>query len=131
MAHTADAQKLSVSSHQALRDEQSKAAADVYEVHLLVTTGERRENDLQKGEKSIWRLALRDDQGSEVTPSSVERDKRPVDVIRAEYPDMSDFATAYVVRFPRTLDVLRQGAKQFSIIMASTRGGVELVWQAP
>ena len=115
----------------ALLAEQRREAQEFHEVELLVSTYNRDENDLAKGERSIWRLALVDDDGREVTPVSVTKDRRPRDVIRAEYPDFGDFATAYVVRFPRTFQVLGADARQFSLKMASTRGGIELLWKAP
>ena len=129
VAQNAKIQKLSAEGQKALTTKQTEAAAETHELHLLVTTWDSDENDLHKGEKSVWTLALRDDQGSLIEPASIERDKRPLQVIRAEYPNMGDFATAYVVRFPPTLEILRQGAKQFSLTMASPRGSVELVWQ--
>lgn len=129
IAHTGATRKLPEVEQKTLREEHGKVAAEFHEVHLLVTTWDRKENDLQKGAKSVWRLSLRDDQGGEVEPESVTRDKRPQFIVQAEYPDMGDFATAYIVRFPHTIDVLRQGAKQFSLVMSSSRGAVELVWQ--
>ncbi len=129
VAQNAKLQRLGAEGERALAAKESEAAAESHELHLLVTTWDSEENDLHEGERSVWTLSLRDDRGSLVEPTSIERDKRPLQVIRAEYPNMGDFATAYVVRFPRTLDILRQGAKQFSLTMASPRGSVELVWQ--
>ena len=129
IAHAGKTRKLPEAEQKALREDHGNVASEFHEIHLLVTTWDRSENDLQKGTESVWRLALRDDQGGEVEPESITRDKRPHFIIQAEYPDMGDFATAYIVRFPRTIDVLRQGAKQFSLVMASSRGAVEMVWQ--
>lgn len=102
--------------------------AEPYEVHLLVTTNDRRENDLTKGKRSVWRVVLVDAQGNEVEPLSIERDRRPREVIRAEFPDFGDFAEAYVARFPRDVVLLGPGVTQLSLKMGSARGGVELVW---
>ncbi|MCG8417864.1 MAG: hypothetical protein MJE77_07970 [Proteobacteria bacterium] len=129
VAHSARTHKLSPDSQKALQEEQSKAAAASHEVHLLVTTWDRNENDLHKGEKSVWRLVLADDRGGEVAPVSIERDRRPFYVVRAEYPDLGDFAVPYVARFPRQISLLRGDARQFSLTMASTRGAIEFVWQ--
>lgn len=120
---------LSPEARQRLQAEQIKAAEQApYEIHLLVTTHDFRENDLHRGDNSIWRLALIDDRGNQVEPIEVKRDRRPIEVIRAEYPDMGDFTTAYIARFPRTIEVLRPDASKFSLEMASVRGAVNLVW---
>jgi hypothetical protein len=102
--------------------------SEPYEVQLLVTTNDRRENDLAKGKRSVWRVVLVDSQGNEIEPLAIERDRRPREVIRAEFPDLGDFAEAYVARFPRDVALLGPGATQFSLKMGSARGGVELVW---
>jgi hypothetical protein len=106
-------------------------AAGPYEVELLVTTWDRRENDLDKGKRSIWRVALLDDQDHEILPLEIVRDKRPFHTLRAEFPMLDDFAVAYVARFPRTQPVLGPSAKQVRLRMSSERGGVELAWAAP
>lgn len=110
--------------------EQTRVASESepYEVELLVTTNERRENDLTKGKRSIWRVVLVDQQGNEIEPISIERDRRPREVIRAEYPDLGDFAEPYVARFPRDVALLGPGVEKLSLKMGSPRGGVELVW---
>jgi hypothetical protein len=129
VARLADKQGLSPDARQRLQAEQVKAAEEEpYEVQLLVTTHDHRENDLNRGESSIWRLVLIDDRGNEVEPIEIKRDRRPLEVLRAEYPDMGDFATAYIVRFPRTIEVLRPDATRFSLKMASARGAVSLAW---
>lgn len=131
LAHTTETRKLAPEARTALEELHKKSTIEFHEVQLLVTTWDRAENDLQKGVSSVWTLALHDDKGGVVEPVSITRDKRPLAVIRAEYPEMGDFAIAYIVRFPRSLQVLRQDAKQLSMTMSSTRGAVELVWQSP
>jgi hypothetical protein len=121
--------KLTPSARAALLEAQRQEASEHHEVHLLVSTSNRRENDLQRGPRSIWRLALIDDRGNEVEPLHIRRDRRPRSVIAAEFPELGDFATAYIVRFPRDIDLLRPDAQRFSLTMASARGGVELVWE--
>jgi hypothetical protein len=110
--------------------EQTRQVSDSepYEVQLLVTTNDRRENDLTRGKRSVWRVVLVDAQGNEIEPLSIERDRRPREVIRAEFPDLGDFAEAYVARFARDVALLGPDATQFSLKMGSARGGVELIW---
>ncbi len=99
-----------------------------YEVVLVVTTYDRSENDLHRGERSVWRVALVDDAGVETAPTSIVRDRRPIEVLRAELPEVGDFATVYVATFPRAAAVLRDGARRMALRMWGARGGVELVW---
>jgi hypothetical protein len=100
-------------------------AAGPLEFQLIVITWDRRENDLERGKKSVWHLALIDDHGMEVEPLEVVRDKRPDYIIRAEYPAMNSFARAYIARFPRD----KLGATgRLRLHMSSPRGGVQLVW---
>ena len=100
-----------------------------YELELLVSTYDRSENDLARGKRSMWSIWLIDGFGKQVEPVSIKKDKRPRGVIREYFPDFDDFDEAYVVRFPRTIDVLHPGAKQFSLRMASAHGAVEVVWK--
>ena len=113
-----------------LTDEQKAADDAHYEVALFVATYRHEENELQKGEKSMWRIVLADDQGNEIRPVEIKRDRRPPEVIRAYFPDTTPRHIAYVARFPRSAELLGAGAGKFSLKMASARGGVELVWTA-
>lgn len=106
-------------------------AAGPYEVELMVTTWDRRENDLDRGAKSVWRVVLLDAEGHEILPLEIVKDKRPRFVIRAEFPAFGDFAEAYVARFPRDARVLGPGVRQVRLRMSSERGGVEVTWDAP
>lgn len=102
-----------------------------WELELLVTTWDRRENDLDHGKRSVWRVVLVDDAGNEIEPLEIIKDKRPAFTLRADYPAFGDFATAYIARFPRTAAVLGPGVKQVRLRMSSSRGSVELAWTAP
>ena len=110
---------------------QAKAeTAGPYEVALLVTTWDRRENDLDRGEKSIWRVALIDEAGNEIKPLEIVKDKRPAFTVRTDYPAYGDFATAYTARFPRDTELFGPGAKRIRLRMTGVRGGVEVTWSA-
>jgi hypothetical protein len=110
--------------------QEQAALADHYEVELLVTTWERRENDLDRGKRSVWNVRLVDDDGTELAPTEIVRDKRPREVLLADVPAFGDFAVAYIARFPRTTDLFRPGARHVKLHMWSPRGGVELAWDA-
>lgn len=109
---------------------QAEAASD-YEFALVVTTHDRAENDLDRGERSVWHLALVDAAGVETAPSSIERDKRPLMVLRAELAEFGDFAVAYRVRFPRTALALGADVREVTLKMWGSRGAVALRWRAP
>jgi len=106
-------------------------AAGPYEVELLMTTWDRRENDLDRGKRSVWHVVLVDEQGNEVAPIEIIKDKRPAFTVRAEFPALGDFATAYIARFPRTAPLLGPSAKLVRLRLSGERGGVELAWAAP
>jgi hypothetical protein len=105
-------------------------ATGPYEIQLMVTTWDRRENDLDRGKRSVWRVVLVDDSGAEIEPIEIIKDKRPPFTVRAEFPALGDFATAYIVRFPRAKPVLGPNVHQIRLRMSSERGGVQLVWAA-
>ena len=116
---------------EALQQRMAQAQADMegpWEVELLVTTWDRRENDLDRGKRSVWRVVLVDDNGTEIEPLEIVKDKRPRFTISADYPAYGDFTTAYVARFPRTATILGPGVKQVRLRMSGSRGGVELRW---
>jgi hypothetical protein len=127
--YMADRQNMSNAARAALLAQTRQACeTEPYEVHLLVTTQDRRENDLIKGKRSVWRVVLVDQNGNEIEPISIQRDRRPREVIAAEFPHFGDFAEPYIARFPRDTALLGPGIERFSLKMGSARGGVELIW---
>lgn len=108
--------------------EEARAAEGDYEISLVVTTYNRDENDLDRGERSIWKLALVDDKGVETPPIEIVRDRRPAEVIRAEVLEYGDFAEAYVARFPRSAAALGPDVSAVKLRMWSSRGAVQVVW---
>jgi hypothetical protein len=110
---------------------QSRAdVAGPYELEVMLTTWDRRENDLDRGKKSVWRVVLIDESGQEIAPLEIVKDRRPAFVVRAEFPSLGEFATAYVARFPRSSPLFGPTAKQVRLRMSSTRGGLEVDWKA-
>ncbi len=105
-------------------------AAGPYEFELLVTTWDRRENDLDRGKRSVWRVRVLDEQGMEVEPLEIVRDKRSEGVLKSEFPAFGKFSIAYIVRFPREKPLLGPSVKQLRLHMSSSRGHVQLVWKS-
>ncbi|HEU4613349.1 MAG TPA: hypothetical protein VFS15_14760, partial [Kofleriaceae bacterium] len=89
-----------------------------------------RENDLDRGKKSVWRVVLVDQAGNEIEPIEIVKDKRPDFTVRADYPAFGDFATAYIARFPRDAQLLGPDVRSVRLRMSSVRGGLELEWKA-
>jgi hypothetical protein len=126
--HDADIRGL-VGEGREQRIAQSRAeVAGPYELELMLTTWDRRENDLDRGKKSVWRVVLIDDGGQEIEPLEIVRDRRPAFVVRAEFPALGEFATPYIARFPRARPILGPSAKHVRLRMSSTRGGLEVDW---
>jgi hypothetical protein len=119
----------------AARDQRlAQSRADIagpFELEVMVTTWDRRENDIDRGKKSVWRVVLIDDQGQEVEPIEIVKDRRPTFVVRAEFPALGEFALPYIARFPRSAAVFGPSAKQVRLRMSSSRGGLEVDWTAP
>ena len=129
----ADLRKLTGEARDKLCAQAQADMAGPYEVELLFTTWERRENDLDRGKKSMWRTVLVDDQGQEIEALEIVKDPRSSDVhaVRDEFPAAGDFSRAYIARFPRTTPVLGPSVRSLHLRMTSERGGLELVWEAP
>src|SRR6185295_53203 len=99
---------------------QSRAdVAGPYELEVMVTTWDRKENDLDRGKRSVWRVVLIDEAGQEIEPIEIVRDRRPAFVVRAEFPALGEFATPYIARFPRTTPILGPNARQVRLRMSS------------
>ncbi|MGN6110169.1 MAG: hypothetical protein ACTHU0_34000 [Kofleriaceae bacterium] len=114
---------------QRLAEAQAEAAGP-YEFELMVTTWDRRENDLDRGDKSSWRVRMLDDEGREIEPLEIVKDRRPSFVVRAQFPAFGDFATAYVARFPRSRPLLGPNVKAMRMRISGQRGAVQLNWIA-
>ena len=126
--HDADLRGL-VGEGREQRIAQSRAdVAGPYELEIMLTTWDRRENDLDRGKKSVWRVVLIDEDGQEIEPLEIVRDRRPAFVVRAEFPALGEFATPYIARFPRTRPIFGPSAKHVRLRMSSTRGGLEVAW---
>ncbi len=122
--------KLPAEERQKLLDKMKKEESEFYEVELMVAVDDRRSNNLHQGQRSAWRLSLVDDDGQEIEPTSVIKDRRPRTVVQAEFPHLSNFHTAYVVKFPKTVPLFGPDARQVAFKMGNQRGAVELFWEA-
>jgi hypothetical protein len=129
-AYEADNRGLTGAAREKLLAEARAEVSGPYELEVMLTTWDRRENDLDRGKKSVWRVVLIDEQGQEIEPLEIIKDRRPSFVVRAEFPGLGEFATPYIARFPRTTPLLGPTARQLRLRMSSTRGGLEVTWNA-
>lgn len=118
-------QKLSPARKDELVGEQQASAKSHHELELLITTYYPEHNELHR-KRSIWRVTLVDDQGNEIAAEQVARDRRPREIIAAEFENFGDFAEAYVARFPAVPELL--SGRKFSLRVASSLGMVEVDW---
>jgi len=128
VARRASRGKLSDASRAELLEAERADDAEAWEVELVLTTWDKRENDLDRGDRSVWRVTLVDADGKELAPIEIERDRRPNNIIRSEFPGFGDFSEAYIARFPKEARVLGPGVDKIGLRLSSTRGGIELWW---
>jgi hypothetical protein len=122
-AKDADARGLvGAARDQRLAQAQAESTGPI-EIEILLTTWDRRENDLDRGKKSVWRVRMLDDAGAEIEPLEILKDRRPALVVKAEFPAFGDFTTAYVARFPPAMP--KSGIR---LRVSSERGGVQVDW---
>jgi hypothetical protein len=131
VARRAKRGKLSDAARAELLEAERAAEAAAWEVQIVLTTWDRKENDLDRGDRSVWRVVLVDADGNEIAPTEIKRDRRPANIIRSEFPGFTDFSEAYMVKFPRDARVLGPGVEKIGLRVSSTRGGIELWWKAP
>ncbi len=114
----------------ALLEAQKQAAAEVWEVELIVATSKPDWNDFRKGKLSMWRVALAGDGDREVLPISITEDRRPRPEIAAYFPDLQPFYQAYIVKFPKvTPDGQPIAGKRLALKISGPLGAIEMVWE--
>ncbi len=113
-----------------LVDAQADAAAH-HGITLIVTTWDRRENNLTRGAQAAWHMTLSDDAGHTWTPTAVVQDRRSEHILRAEYPTLRDFSAVYIATFDGSTKLLGNGAKTITLRVYGARGAVDLHWRAP
>ena len=118
---------LDAAQTQKLVEEYKAQHAKEYEVALIVSTWDRMQNNLHRKDP-VWQVTLIDDKGTAIAPTKIRRDKRPRNMLRGDFPEVGDFAEAYVATFARPPDVLGPGVKQVRLRVSSVKGFVEVAW---
>ncbi len=115
---------------EALLAGQLREAAEGLDVVLGVHANDRRLDDFSRPD-SVWRLALVSEAG-EAAPASIVKLDAADPNLRALYPYLAAYWTAYRVRFPRTFDngaqVLPEKAQSFALRVSSAVGKAEVRW---
>ncbi len=123
--------KIGVENQPRIRGEILSDGADSYEFHVETATHDYALNDLTSA-KTVWRVTLIDDQGHEVSPSSVNalRERRALD--QEFYPYASIFSRGWQIRFPRARTdgspLVGTDTRSLTMRVAGPQGTVDLVW---
>ena len=115
---------------EALLAQERKDGERTLEVVLGLHANERRFDDLARPD-SLWRLALVTEAG-EASPVSVEKLDAADPNLRALYPYLDTYWTAYRLRFPREFEngarVLAEKAQELGLRLSSGVGTAQLRW---
>ena len=106
--------------------------ADVWEFHVESATHRFEFNELGL-KKMVWRIALVDDAGHEVSPIEVRPDRPRRSLEPMLYPYANDFSRGWRIRFAKTrLDgtpLVNDQTKSLTLRFAGPPGSTDLVWQ--
>jgi hypothetical protein len=99
---------------------------------MAAATTDTRWNDFDRKE-SVWRVALANDRGEEVTPLSVTLERVNTATITELFPYVESFYNAYRLRFPRTFPdgrpLITDETQRITLRIAGPLGVAELVWR--
>lgn len=123
----AELQKLSPSARAEMNAEQKKIASAHHQVKLIVSTYHPEHNELHR-DQSMWRIVLVDEQGNQYPAEKIEKDRRPKQLISAEFNNLGDFGEAYLATFAPTPELL--SGKKFSLRISCSIGTVDVDWQS-
>ena len=121
----AELQKFNDSARKEMTEQQQKLGSAHHQVELVISTYHPEHNDLHR-EQSIWRVVLVDEAGNEFPAEKIERDRRPRQLISAEFNTLGDFSEAYLATFPFVDSIL--SGKKFSLRISCSLGTVEVDW---
>jgi hypothetical protein len=105
--------------------------ADTWEFHVESSAHRWEVNDFSS-RKSIWRVALVDDTGREVTAKDVQATTARRELEMEFYPYANMFSRGWSIRFPKTLadgtPLVQPNAKSLTMRFAGPMGTIDLVW---
>lgn len=120
----------------ATRDTMLRASlADSREHHRFFVTlsgREYREQDLAS-ERSAWRVLLVDEEGRQISPSEIQRVRRPSAADHVYFPSISAHRHVFRIVFPSTHEdgapTIPADARVVRLRFAGARGQVDLEWR--
>lgn len=114
-----------------LRTAQLEAARTSYEFHLVAQSTEWTWNNLEHKD-TVWRLALGDRAGNEISPNHVSHEKLPELYELRFFPLRTDFSRTYAVRFPRDPAGKFAGPQtgQLTLKVAGPLGTASVAWES-
>jgi hypothetical protein len=104
---------------------------DTWEFHIESEAHRWEVNDFSS-KKSIWRLALVDEQGREVTPIQVLATTSRRELETEFYPYANIFSRGWTIRFPKRLPdgtpLYGPETRSLTLRVAGPMGSIDLVW---
>jgi hypothetical protein len=104
---------------------------DYYELHAQTTSHTYNVDNLALN-KTLWRMALVNDAGLEVTPREVKPTKVRREVETTFFPFADIFTRGWTLRFPKTLPdgrpLIDENTRKLTLRIAGPPGSTDLVW---
>ena len=70
------------------------------------------------------------DDGTQLPSGTITRDKRPRPALRADFAHLNDFDEVYVVKFPRTVELMSASTQKIRLRMVGPEGAIDIAWVA-
>jgi len=120
-----------------MEQEQRQRQERWHEFFVAIYTGDRRWNDLDRGDKGLWRLTLQSETGQRVRPAEIVRVKKRNAEMVSFYPYLNAFRTGYLIRFPKRTEqdppaaLLQDESVPFTLHLSSPVAVAALTWEPP
>jgi hypothetical protein len=113
------------------RERLRSEGGDTWEFHIESSAHRWEINDFSS-KKSVWRVALVDDQGREVTAKSIIVTTAHRELEMEFYPYANIFSRGWTLRFPKTLvdgsPLVGPNTRTLTLRIAGPMGAIDLVW---
>jgi hypothetical protein len=113
------------------REKLMAEGADTWEFHIESDAHRWEINDFSS-KKTVWRLALTDDTGREVTTKEIIATAQRRELEKEFYPYAGLFSRGWTIRFPKTLidgsPLIGPQTKSLTLRVAGPLGVIDLVW---
>lgn len=126
---------LSVSEREALQLKEARDAQQYHTFFFSVSTNQRKWNNLDRKQESIWHIVLENDRGERLNAHWVRGLDEDFPQYRSLYPHVTPYAQFYHVRFKKQLPsgqpIIGARTRWFAVYLRSVVGAVKLVWKVP